>query len=147
MSYQLHSMVPDLQYTQVHDNWNLVILAFKIPISIPKPRKSLKEYVAVLIGLYRNYGAVTWVRIYFHWIWSLQLVRTWLHHWVWEGSNYTWIPSWVRSDCGQISIETTTHSFDSSSNSNSRIRIAGHQLWPTRQANSYDLYTFINRWQ
>ncbi len=62
-----------------------------------------KECVAVLIGLYKKNGAVSCVGIDFYLIWSL-------YHAVWDGSSYTWIPSWTEFDCGQISIETATHS-------------------------------------
>ncbi len=34
-----------------------------------------------------------------------------IHHWWWEGSRCTWIPSWTLFNCGQIPIETATHSF------------------------------------
>ena len=70
-----------------------------------------KECVAVLIGLYKKNGAVSRVGIDFCLIWSLYLVKTWLHHGVCEGSSYTWITSWTEFDYGQISIETATHSF------------------------------------
>ncbi len=52
-----------------------------------------------------------------HWCtfmsWNLQQlhkINKHPHHGVWEGSSYTWIPYWTAFDCGQISIETATHS-------------------------------------
>ncbi len=46
--------------------------------------------------LYKKNGAVSFVGNDFHLIWPL----------------YIWIPSWTGFDCGQISIETATHSFN-----------------------------------
>ncbi len=55
--------------------------------------RNLKECIAVLIGLYlKKNGAVSCVKFAFHLIWPLYPV------------------SWPGFDCGQISIETATHS-------------------------------------
>ena len=65
------------------------------------------EYVASLMGLYKNSGAVSCAATYFLLIWSLYSI----HHGWWEGSRYPWTPSWTRINYGHISIETATHSF------------------------------------
>ncbi len=58
-----------------------------------------KEYVASLISLYKNNGAVSCVGIDFQ-----------LRHWLSTGHRYTQILSWILLSHGQIYIATATHS-------------------------------------
>ncbi len=61
--------------------------------------------------LYKKNGAVSCVGSDFISNWALYLARTWLVVVQFaRNENYTWIPSWTGFYCGQISIETATHS-------------------------------------
>ncbi len=61
-----------------------------------------KEYVASLIGLYKNHGAVSYVGNYFPFIYQLYPART----------HVNLIPNCMEFCYGQISIETATYSLN-----------------------------------